>query len=290
MKKKYFLALLSKKLTSDLSSGEAEKLQQAMEQNGDYQKIAGELIFYFQSKNENESVSGDKLQKVWQQISKAENQGYDIPRLDNSGKAKRRYFIQNLSRAAAILILLLSGTAIWYFFNQKQPLSFATLSNPHQKIFKTLDDGTKVWLREGSSVRYNDHFGKVEREIFLSGEAFFDVAKNKSIPLFIHAGNINIEVKGTAFNVIVNPGHPAVEVSLIRGMVEVTDNLNKGRKVLLKPMQKLIFSKGEDDDSFHIISLAPAQQLQDINWTIDSLVFKKEKLSDLAVQLERKYK
>jgi ferric-dicitrate binding protein FerR (iron transport regulator) len=289
MRKKYFLVLLSKRLTGELSSGEEEKLQQAMEQDEEYKRIAGELIFYFQSKNENQLAADDKLQKAWEQITEVKNPDRDVSGLDNSGIAKHRFFAQNLLRAAAILIPLIAGIAIWYLFNQRQPVSFATLSSSHQKIFKTLDDGTRIWLRQGSTIRYNDDFGKSKREMFLSGEAFFEVAKNRSIPLFLHAGSIDIEVKGTSFNVIADQEHSGVEVSLIRGLVEITDNLNKDRSVLLKPMQKFIFSAGRLSDSFHIINLAPAQQLQDIKWTIDSLVFKKERLEDLAVQMERKY-
>ena len=281
--------MLSKRLTGELSSGEEEQLQQAIEQNGEYKKIAGALTFYFQSKNENQLAPEGKLQKTWERIQQSENRDPGVCGLDDSGIKRRRYISQNLLRAAAMLVLLLGGIAIWYLFNQKPSATFATLSTPHQKIFKTLDDGTKVWLRQGSSIRYNDNFGKTKREIFLSGEAFFDVAKNKSIPLFIHAGSIDIEVKGTSFNVIADQKKSDVEVSLITGLVEVTDNSNKGRKVLLKPMQKLIFSGGRLSDSFHIISLAPAQQLQDIKWTTDSLVFKKERLADLAVQMEQKY-
>jgi transmembrane sensor len=288
MKKKYFLALLSKRLTGGLSSSEEKRLQQATERSEEYKQIAGELIFYFQNKNADQSTPGDKLQKTWKRIAEVENQGNDVSRLDNRSVIKGHFFTQTVFRSAAILILLFGGIAIWHFFNQRPPATFATLSNPNEKIFKTLDDGTKVWLRQGSSIRYNNDFGKAKREMFLSGEAFFDVAKNKSIPLFIHAGSIDIEVKGTAFNVIAGQKNSDVEVSLIRGLVEVTDNLNKGRKVLLKPMQKLIFSDASSG-SFHIISLAPAQQLQDIKWTIDSLVFKKERLADLAVQMERKY-
>jgi transmembrane sensor len=293
MKKQYFLKLLSKKFASDLSTVEEEQFQQAIGQNEEYQQIAGELILYFQNKDENQLMPAEKLQNIWERITESENSNYEKYKPGDHGKIKSRFSFtaQNLSRAAAILILIFAGIATWYFFNQQQPVIFTTLTTADGKIFKTMDDGTKVWLRQGSELTYNDDFGKKKREMFLTGEAFFDVAKNTSIPLFIHAGSIDIEVKGTSFNVIADQKYPDIEVSLLRGLVEVTDRLNKAHKVLLNPMQKLIFSRNQssNNNTFNIISISPNLQLQETKWTIDSLVFKKERLTDLAAQLERKY-
>jgi ferric-dicitrate binding protein FerR (iron transport regulator) len=290
MKKQYFLKLLSKKLSGELAVGKEQQLQQAIEENGEYQQIADTLTLYFQNKYEIQSAPDDKLKEAWERITEDRNVN-DLYNTGDQSRVRGRFTLQNLSKVAAILILIFAGIATWHFFNQKQAVVFTTLTATDGKIFKTLNDGTRVWLREGSVLTYNEDFGKAKREMSLKGEAFFDVAKNKSIPLFIHAGNIDIEVKGTSFNVIADQKYPGIEVSLLRGLVEVTDHLDKSHKVLLKPMQKLIFLPGESNNNnpFSIVSLSPNVQLQETKWTIDSLIFKKERLMDLAIQLERKY-
>jgi len=290
MNKQYFLKLLSKKLSGELSVAEEEQLQQAIGENSSYQQIADALTLYFQNKNESQSAPDDKLKQAWERITEDTSEN-DLYKTGNQIRMKNRFTLPNFSKVAAILIFIVAGIAAWYFFNQRQSVVFTTLTATNGKIFKTMNDGTKVWLRDGAVLSYNEDFGKTKREMSLVGEAFFDVTKNKLIPLFIHAGNIDIEVKGTSFSVIADQKHPDIEVSLLRGLVEVTDHSDKSHKVLLKPMQKLIFSPGAsgNNNPFRIISLSPNVQLQETKWTIDSLIFKKEKLMDLAIQLERKY-
>jgi ferric-dicitrate binding protein FerR (iron transport regulator) len=100
-------------------------------------------------------------------------------------------------------------------------------------------DGTTVVLNENSRISYNADFGKVKREIFLEGEAYFDVARNPEMPLIIHAKNVDIKVLGTYFNVKAYPSDKGVETSLIKGAVEVSSKLYPGQKVLLRPNEKV---------------------------------------------------
>jgi len=100
-------------------------------------------------------------------------------------------------------------------------------------------DGTSVVLNENSRISYNADFGKVKREIFLEGEAYFDVAKNPGVPLIIHAKNVDIKVLGTSFNVKAYPADKGVETSLIKGAVEVSSKIWPGQKILLRPNEKV---------------------------------------------------
>src|ERR1700738_3910132 len=83
-------------------------------------------------------------------------------------------------------------------------------------------DGTLVVLNENSRISYNADYGRPNREITLEGEAYFDVARNPGSPLVIHAGNINIKVLGTSFDVKAYPRDRQVEASLIRGAIELS--------------------------------------------------------------------
>ncbi|MBB5439572.1 ferric-dicitrate binding protein FerR (iron transport regulator) [Pedobacter sp. AK017] len=294
MMKQYFLKLLSKRLSGEISPEEDVKLQEAIEQEPDFKQTATALTRYFENKNvsaRNSVYTVDKLIKTRDRIVLAENQGF-VPKYNHSEVIKRGFSGLSLLKIAAIFLVLLGSTFITYhFLNRTQPLKFDTLNTTADKVFKTLDDGTKVYLNRGSSIRYNQGFGKEKREIFLDGEAFFDVAKNKAIPLFIHVRNLNIEVKGTAFNVNADQKKHSVEISLLRGLIEITSILDKDSRVLLKPNEKLIAAAqlSPAGTGFKVISMAAEKQLQEIKWTQDSLMFKKEKLKDLVLRLEKKY-
>ena len=105
-----------------------------------------------------------------------------------------------------------------------------------------LPDGTLVVLNENSRISYNADFGETKREIVLQGEAYFDVAKNAGTPLIIHAGNVDIRVLGTTFNVKAYPQDKTVETSLLKGAVEVSSRQYPKQIVLLKPNEKIAIS------------------------------------------------
>jgi len=85
----------------------------------------------------------------------------------------------------------------------------------------------------------NERFGSTTREVYLSGEAFFDVAKNDKAPFIIHTGSIDITVLGTAFNVKAYPGEKNVETALVRGLIAITTHNDPDRKIILKPNEKI---------------------------------------------------
>jgi ferric-dicitrate binding protein FerR (iron transport regulator) len=126
-------------------------------------------------------------------------------------------------------------------------------------------DGTSVVLNENSRISYNADFGKVRREIILEGEAYFDVARNPGIPLIIHAGNVDIKVLGTSFNVKAYPLDKGVETSLIRGMVEVSSKRSPERKVLLRPNEKVTIPMSEGIHTAPDKDPAPLQDETDSN-------------------------
>ncbi len=288
MNKPYFLTLLSKKLRNEISAGEDERLQDAINHDESYKKLAEELSEYFHTKNNTVSNANEQLEKTWQMIGQAEVPFHGKYEHDATPASPLRLI---LKIAAVLTIILTAGTLSYYALKPAQETNFTTLSATDDKIFMTLEDGTRIWLNLNSSIRYNEGFGTEKRELFLNGEAFFDVVKNNKVPMVIHARNIDITVKGTAFNVNANKNLPRTEVLLVRGSVEVTHRLDNNRKLLLKPSEKLIAADELNDPTgvFRIMIASAPIQLQELKWTTDSIVFKKEKLKDLAIQLEKKY-
>jgi len=101
----------------------------------------------------------------------------------------------------------------------------------------TLADGTRVWLNAGSRLIYPSRFVDRTREVFLSGEAFFDAAKNEKQPFVVKTADVQVEVLGTRFNVTAYPEDFAVQTVLAEGSVEI----KKG--VLLNPGELAYFNK-----------------------------------------------
>lgn len=149
-----------------------------------------------------------------------------------------------------------------------------------------LPDGTIVWLNSDSRISYNADFGKNEREVTLTGEAFFDVVHNEAVPMIVHAKTVNILVKGTAFNVRSYPESDNVQTSLIRGSVELTTREHPEQKILLKPNEKITIDVQENKPSANSNLPAPAAVTYNRNkkiYQIDSL--KESTLADVIPEV-----
>ncbi len=98
-----------------------------------------------------------------------------------------------------------------------------------------LADGSKVWLNASSSLRFPTTFTGSERNVVLTGEAYFEIAGNKNRPFHVTTGNMQVEVLGTQFNVMAYNNENAVKTTLLEGSVKVSTS---NTKTLLKPGQQ----------------------------------------------------
>lgn len=189
--------------------------------------------------------------------------------------------------------------------DEQKPKSEIVTKKGSNGEFK-LPDGSTVWLNAGSKLNYEKINETGIREVYLTGEAFFDVVKNPQRPFVIHTNNIDIKVLGTAFNVKAYPEDKTVETSLIRGSVEVTVKNNPGEKYLLKPNQKLVLfneylnaRSGKDQRILPMNLPAVAiKKLSYINgdtsaietsWIRNKLSFEDETFADLSIRMARWY-
>jgi ferric-dicitrate binding protein FerR (iron transport regulator) len=176
------------------------------------------------------------------------------------------------------------------------------ITQPRSKSRLQLPDGTQVWMNENSKLTYNDgNFGTNIREVYLSGEAFFDVTRNEKVPFVIHAGPVNITVKGTAFNVKCYAGQKTIETSLLRGLIEITTQQDPDRRIIVKPNEKIIIpaeiayggakddsSRGDAKPVYAISSLhkLKSEVLPETVWMQNRLVFDNELFENLIPQFE----
>lgn len=107
----------------------------------------------------------------------------------------------------------------------------------HQVV---LSDGTQVWLNAESSIKFPASFGKNKREVVLNGEGYFEVAKDKSRPFYVHTETQTIRVLGTHFNINAYQDDQVITTTLFEGAVSVTDH---GNNLLLKPGQQCLINQ-----------------------------------------------
>ncbi len=181
-------------------------------------------------------------------------------------------------------------------------------TRPGSKSMIKLPDGSVVLLNAGSKLTYNKDFNKEIREVYLTGEGFFDVTKNKERPFIIHTSSINIKVLGTAFNVKAYPEDKQTETSLIRGSIEVTMKNRPNDKIILSPSEKLIvennsiLQKEKTNNPLSTVTPVAIAPLVSINklkydaadstvaetqWINNKLIIRQEAFADMAVKMER---
>ena len=212
---------------------------------------------------------------------------------------------------AAACTLIIGG--IWFARQQSgQPATAGKqneIATSTSKSKVQLPDGSTVILNRQSKLVYNKDFGMSKREISLTGEAYFDIAKNEAVPLTVVAGPVRIRVMGTAFNVRAYTQDSIIETSLIRGSIEVSSSDDPERAIRMRPNEKIIFGKdnippSSSADAKNVQIHKPTQtfvqmnriqpnpidsSINEIVWVQDKLVFSKEPFYSLAKKMERWY-
>lgn len=224
-------------------------------------------------------------------------------------------------RVAAVVVFALVASGIFYL-RTKQALmaqQFHSISTPFGAKSKIiLPDGTAIWLNAGSNIKYSNDFGIKNRQVHLSGEAFFDVFHNPTLLFSVKTSELTIKSYGTAFNVKTYPEEGTIETTLIEGSIGITrSSLENKRKdeVLLGPNQRVVYyRKSKTMETMEITQTAdetvedqapsthePMEQkttyliskgiepAEFTAWKDGTIFISSETLKELAVTLERKY-
>ena len=193
------------------------------------------------------------------------------------------------SRVAAVLIIPILFALIYMvadrFVEQDySKISYQKISAPYgTRIQMNLPDGSIVWLNSGGELKYPTKFKAGERSVYLNGEAFFEVEKDSLRPFRVEMGGLEIEVLGTSFDAIGYAADPARQVILKSGSVSISGE-GLSRPVRLCPDQK--FTQSVLQGEFSIEQVDARNYCQ---WFEERLVFYNMPLTDIMVNLERKY-
>jgi transmembrane sensor len=209
---------------------------------------------------------------------------YEQPVASERPRNRNRKFVA----LTVCVVVLLAGFA-WFNYRpaQKQQEAQKTLlakkvTGRSEDKYMLLPDSTQVWLNAESTLEYPQEFGADKREVFLTGEAYFDVKHADKQPFLIHSGKVTTRVLGTAFNIKAYPGREHVIVSVSRGKVQVNYDekevamLTQGQQVKVSNLNKPVIQK-----KIAVNEAAPWQQ--------GNLVYDDETIRDIVADLERIY-
>jgi hypothetical protein len=163
---------------------------------------------------------------------------------------------------------------------------FNTLKIPYGKRFEIqLSDGSQVFMNAGSSLKYPVNFPSTgKREVFLTGEAFFKVAKDEKRPFVVEAGNLEIGVLGTEFNVAAYPEDQRTDVVLVEGSVKLEAKENKDENAILKPGQLASL-----EQHGRAIAISKVDTNLYTAWMQGGLVFRNMSFENILKKMERHY-
>ena len=157
-----------------------------------------------------------------------------------------------------------------------------------KKSSLVLDDGTKVWLCAGSRLAFPTIFTGKKREVYLEGEAYFEVTHIPNQPFLVNAREVSLKVLGTSFYLSAYPTDKEIVIVLVKGSVMLSENSSLGlsrNEVILEPGQKASFTR-----SNKIIDVKQEADIEFyIAWTEGWFLFSKESLFTVFNKLERYY-
>ena len=218
-----------------------------------------------------------------------------IPKIDDivlstEGKdliiQKDEYKNQNEKKVVSKINLVQKSNQLIYDNEiEIEKLSFHTLKVPYGKRFNIIfSDGSRVFLNSGSKIKYPIKFlSNQKREVFLEGEAFFDVTENKSDLFIVNSNGINVEVYGTEFNVRNYPEDDNSDIVLVNGSIGITNSQNNNVTKLTPGY------KGSVNKESLLIEKSKINTKIYTSWIDGEFIFRNESFSQILKKLERLY-
>lgn len=266
-----FWELVAAKLHNEISDTESLLLDELLEDAGN-RELYKQAITLKNNVGQTKSLAAVSQNNSWKLVS-------------SQLKGKSTQLLWTITKYAAIIVFaFLLGSVLTNQFNKQSEITqFAEVKVPLGQMSEiTLFDGTKVWLNSGTTLRYNTDFGKNERKVSLDGEALFEVTKT-GMPFKVKLKDTEVEVLGTTFNVVSYNNDDFSQVTLVEGQVNI-NNLSGSTIAELKPSDQIFI-----DCNSGKASITKVKTNFYTSWIDGKIVFDDEKLSTIAIKLERWY-
>ncbi len=241
-------------------------------------------LFEHWTNNENKSVKalekeelGSMLDQIHLRINNAKEKNI---------KLGTKGLIITISKIAAILVVGFLFGVLINNISFQEPVYYTSVAPMGSISQMMLPDNSIVYLNSGSEIKYSIDGVQGKREVFLKGEAWFQVEKNKKKPFIVHTPYYNINVLGTEFNVKAYPDDNEIVTTLEKGSIQITsaENFQLENNQLLEPGEQLIYNKQNKT-----IQLEMVKTKRYTAWKENKLIFINMSLKELITLLERKY-
>lgn len=201
----------------------------------------------------------------------------------NKVKQKKLFRWNTFVNVAALLLLLITAGLLInkQFENRNRTNQLHTLIvPPGQRINLILADNSSIWLNANTTFKYPTEFSKKRREVFLDGEAYFEVSTNEKSPFIVNTTQGGITVTGTTFNVSAYSKYDKFETSLFEGNVSVFLKNNEDEIIDIKPSQKSVIQNGK-------LKVEKIDDYDEFLWRKGLIAFNNKKLEEILSVLEQ---
>lgn len=292
-----FFKLLSRQLAGEASEKDLDQLRKIIDSDPELKKVYLSFIAP-------EEVSEDELSKAEQAFALHSLKMHLHVANTAATNFNPRSSNKRVWLAAACFLLICSFLFLVFSpFSPGNSLKSQVVTKKGSKTMVKLPDGSSVWVNSDSRLQYADNFKGELREVWLDGEAFFDVKKDPAHPFIIHTDKIKIKVLGTSFNVKSYPEDQVIETSLIKGRIEVSFSDRPSENIILRPNEKLTVRKDQSEPEQtgigientpkikldHLLRLNEKSPLVETAWMDNKIAFSNCQMSDIAIMLERRF-
>lgn len=282
------LRLMTKVISKEATESEIEDLQEWIDNDRVNKLIFDEFREVWKTTgvfNSGSNVeSGIHYLRQRLSFSDEKNQA-PIISIKSSGKIMKWQYIK-----VAASILLIGFTAAFLYFNvSRVAVKYKTLVMPYGKKGSLhLSDGSTLEVNSGTKISFPVKFAEDKRLLKIEGEAFFEIAKDKSRPFIIEAGELEIQVIGTSFNLKSYKNEGVIELGVKTGSVSITNKILSDSS-----LSNIFYLEPGDLMSFNVLENTFEKKKVDIDlltsWTDETLVFNNKNLSEVATMLQRWY-
>jgi ferric-dicitrate binding protein FerR (iron transport regulator) len=293
-----FIALVTKKLAGEASPQELQELEALLQADEQLRERYAVFRQYFAETGQRAGSNAEQaLLRTLARIQSQPAAGPGAPVVAReSNKRLLRRMYAGMSVAAAVVLVL----GVTWFLRREQPARQVALAptdttqwqnrqnGKATKAILELTDGSKIWLNADSKLTYPEVFAGITREVYLEGEAFFDVANNAEKPFIIHLRKGTIRVLGTSFNIRAYEDEP-VQTSVTTGKVAFIPKYEEGSNkkpdtILITPDIKVTFTH----TTGNLVKENTFSE-DDKAWTEGRLVFRNATLESISLELERTF-
>ncbi len=312
-----YISLIVRNLKNDISEKEKGKLFKWVYSNHENEKLYYHIKDIWETARYDTTIKNANVDFAWEEFA--------LLAIEEESKhfKERKALSRNLKKVLQIAALIVITFGIGFFVQKNIPekASYTSVKVPYGARSEVLlPDGSKVWVNSGSQIEYPADFKGREVNLFLEGEAYFEIVKNPKRKLNVKTSSINIQVLGTKFNVKSYNEEDRVETTLVNGSISITGKIGKKLikdPILLKPREQAVLVKSEN--SVQVLDSAQPDadksesensKIQDrgeetlkpmmkingeidvepfVSWKDNKLVFKGERFDELAIKMERWY-